>query len=99
MVSVVGKTFAVIGLWESKGWNMYEYCTKICYAPRSLFLGVKKYKQGKFQLNYNTLIKTFCIIRGLMVAKVGFKYRDRGSIPTVCQIMDDNLRQVVYIVS
>ena len=33
-----------------------------------------------------------------MVANVGFEFRDRNSIPIVCQIMDDSLRKVVYIV-
>ena len=37
-------------------------------------------------------------VRGLMVANVGFEFSDRSSIPIVCQIMDDDLKQVVYIV-
>ena len=35
---------------------------------------------------------------GLMVANLEFEFRDRRSIPIVCQIMDDGLGQVVYIV-
>ena len=37
-------------------------------------------------------------VRGLMVANVGFEYRNRSSILIVHQIMDDGFRQVVYIV-
>ena len=37
-------------------------------------------------------------VRCLKVTKVGFKFRDRSSNPIECQIMDDGLRQVVYIV-
>ena len=35
---------------------------------------------------------------GLMVANVAFEFRDRSSIPILYQILDDGLRQVVYIV-
>ena len=34
-----------------------------------------------------------------MVTNVGFEFRDQSSIPIVCQIMDDGLRQVVNIES
>ena len=37
-------------------------------------------------------------VRGLMVANVGFEFRDWSSIPIMCQITGDGLRQVVYIV-
>ena len=41
---------------------------------------------------------SFMVFRSLMVANVELELRDRSSIPIVFQIMDDGLRQVVYIV-
>ena len=41
----------------------------------------------------------FSCVCGLMVAKVGFEFHDRSSIPIVCQITDGDLRQIVYIVA
>ena len=35
------------------------------------------------------------VVRGLMVANVGFEFCDQSSIPIACQITDDSLRQVV----
>ena len=44
-------------------------------------------------------LKMLCLtkwVRGVMVTDVGFELRDRSSNPSVCQITDDGLRQVVY---
>ena len=42
------------------------------------------------------MMKKFTWVSGLMAIYVGGEFRDRGSIPSVCQITDADLGKVGY---
>ena len=46
---------------------------------------------------YAKIVKRTWVL-GLLVAEVGFEFQDRSSNLIVCQITNNGLRQVVYIV-